>query len=151
MVYKLYLSLKTYWYFQAMQMKPSEKSKLNSKQQRAVLLLALGFAAKEVGRQLKVAEGTVHNWKSQNEKFRDQLRTVQQEMFSNGVDQLNALVSVAASTLANVMNDKEAAHRDKIAAARTVLQHCAGVATDTPVPVMEYADVDDYLEGMGLQ
>ena len=98
--------------------------------------MALGFAAKEVGRQLKVAEGTVHNWKSQNEQFRTQLSTVQKEMFRNGVDQLNALVSVAALTLANVMNDKEAAHRNKIAAARTVLQHCVGVPTDTPVSAL---------------
>jgi hypothetical protein len=104
-----------------------------------------------VGHQLDVAAGTVHNWKSQNEQFHAQLRTVQQEMFIGGVDQLKSLVSTAALTLANVMNDKKAAHRDKIAAARTVLQHCDRTATDTLCLIEGYTDVDGYLERMGLQ
>ena len=71
-------------------------------------------------------------------------------MFDSGVRQLKALVSTAAETLAIVMNDKEAAHRDKIAAARTVLQHCDRTVIESTQPIESHTDVDDFLERMGL-
>ena len=123
---------------------------LSAKQQQALLLLAEGYSAGEVSTRLKVASGTVHNWKSQNELFRLQLRTVQQEMFCSGVEQLKSLVFTAADTLADVMNDKEAAHRDKIAAARTVLQHCDRTVIESTQPIENHTDVDDFLARMGL-
>ena len=130
---------------------PSGAKPLSPKQSRAILFLAQGLTAEEASNRLKVASGTVHNWKSQNEQFRGQLEAVQQEMFDSGVRQLKALVSAATSTLGAVMNDKEAAHRDKIAAARTVLQHCDLTECQSSVPIENHTDVDKFLERMGLQ
>ena len=123
---------------------------MSARQQRAVLLLAEGHTAEEVGTRLKVSSGTIHNWKSQNDTFRQQLLKVQREMFASGVEQLKSLVLTAADTLANVMNDREAAHRDKIAAARTVLQHCDRTVIETTQPIKGHEDVDDFLERMSL-
>jgi len=115
---------------------------LSPRQSRAILFLAQGLTAEEASNRLKVSSGTIHNWKSQNEQFRGQLEAVQQEMFDSGVRQLKALVSAATSTLGAVMNDKEAAHRDKIAAARTVLQHCDRTVIETTQPIKGHEDVD---------
>ncbi len=122
--------------------KPSEVKSLSPKQNRAILSLAQGLTAKEASNRLKISSGTIHNWKSQNDTFRQQLLKVQREMFSSGVEQLKSLVLTAADALANVMNDKEAAHRDKIAAARTVLQHCDWAAIESSQPIEGHEDVD---------
>lgn len=131
--------------------KPGETRPLSPKQNRAVLLLAQGLTAEETSNRLKMSRGTLNNWRSQNRHFRQQLQTVQWEMFSSGIEQLKSLVSIAASTLAYVMNDQEAAHRDKIAAARTVLQHCDPNAIELTQQINNHNDVDDYLQRMGLQ
>jgi hypothetical protein len=123
---------------------------MSAKQHQAILLLAEGYSAGEVSNRLKIACGTVHNWKSQNDTFRRQLLKVQREMFSSGVEQLKSLVSVAAFTLANVMNDRKAAHRDKIAAARTVLQHCDRATIESTQPIKGHEDVDTFIERMEL-
>ena len=121
---------------------PSGAKPLSPKQSRAILFLAQGLTAEEASSRLKVSSGTVHNWKSQNELFRVQLEAVQQEMFDSGVRQLKALVAAATSTLGAVMNDREAANRDKIAAARTVLQHCDRTVIETTQPIKGHEDVD---------
>ena len=123
---------------------------LTPKQQRAVLLISQGLTADEVATQLKMSPGTINNWRSQNERFRKQLEETQQEMFSSGVNQLKALVQAAAHTLFHVMDDPTAANRDKIAAARTVLQHCDRTVIETTQPIEGHEDVDDFLERMGL-
>ena len=81
---------------------------LSQKQSQAVLLMAQGFTAKEIAAQLGLATGTVHNWKSQNHAFQRQLSRLQADLFSEGVGQLRALVSQAAATLRQILQDTSA-------------------------------------------
>lgn len=128
-----------------------DQKPLSTKQQRAVILLANGYSAEEVGSLVKVSKGTVHNWKSQNQEYRKQLEATKQRVFQEGIQQLKSLVSGATSTLRSVMADPDTANRDKISAARTVLQFVD--LTFSPRPPVEDGDnhVDYFLQRMGLE
>ncbi len=124
---------------------------LSAKQLRALTLLANGCSAEQVGDMVKVSKGTVHNWKSQNREFRSQLEATQLHIYQEGIQQLKCLVAGATSTLRSVMADPDAASRDKITAARTVLQFA-----DLTLPISRLPDdgdghVDYFLKRMGLE
>lgn len=96
---------------------------LNSRQRVAVLLLAQGHSYAYASEQAKVSIGTLYNWKSQNTAFRSQLETLQRQLYTEGVKNLQALVGQATDTLRAVMAADDASHRDKVSAARTVYQY----------------------------
>ena len=125
-------------------------SQLSAKQRRAVLLMASGSSTTGVANAVGVSKGTVHNWKSQNGEFRSQLESAQRLLYEEWIQQLGALVSCAATALQSVLVDPVASHRDKIAAARAVLQFvdCAP-ATDSPTDGI-HSGPDEFLERMGL-
>jgi hypothetical protein len=96
---------------------------LNSRQQVAVLLLAQGHSYADASERAKVSIGTLYNWKSQNTAFRSQLETLQRQLYTEGVKNLQALVGQATETLRAAMAADDSSYRDKIAAARTVYQY----------------------------
>ena len=124
---------------------------LTAKQKRAVLLLAQGRPAKTVAERLKISAGTVNNWRSQNDGFKNALEVTQREMFEAGIRQIKALMMKSASVLSDVMDDPSSSNREKIAAAKVVLQ-CVNVNVAESVPTISgHQHVDDFLIRMGLQ
>lgn len=129
----------------------STTNSLSAKQRRAVLLIAGGSSAAEVAKILGVSRGTVHNWKSQNNEFRIQLDSTQQQLFESGFRHLRSLVDSAATSLRSVLLDSAAADRDKIAAARAVLQFADLTPPAETSVGRSYSGPDEFLERMGLQ
>jgi len=124
---------------------------LSAKQFRAVLLIAGGSPAADVADAVGVSKGTVHNWKSQNGEFRSRLELAQRQLFEDGIQQLGALVSCAATALRSVLVDPNASPRDKITAARAILQFVDWPhATDSLVEGF-HSGPDEFLKRMGLQ
>lgn len=124
---------------------------LTAKQKQAVLLLAQGRTARVVGKRLKVSAGTVNNWRSQNGSFKTALEVTQRQMFEAGIRQIKALMMKSAHILHEVMDDPDSSNREKIAAAKVVLQ-CVNIAVSEPMPtITNYQQVDNFIERMGLQ
>ena len=96
---------------------------LSSRQRVAVLLLAQGHSYADTAEHARVSLGTLYNWKSQNTAFRSQLETLQRQLYTEGVKNLQALVGQATETLRAVMAADDSSYRDKVSAARTVYQY----------------------------
>lgn len=129
----------------------SGSKELTAKQRRAILLLAFGSPPAEVALEVGVATGTVYNWKSQHVEFQAELEAAQVRVQIEGARQLKCLVAEAASSLRSILICPTAADRDKIAAARTVLQFSDSMKSiESPEPV-EQGGTDDFLKRLGLE
>lgn len=124
---------------------------LTAKQRRAVLLLASGVTAAEVAQTLGVSTGTVYNWKSQSDEFRRELDSAQRQLFEGGIRELKSLVAGATTYLRSVLLDPTAADRDKISAAKTVLQYSNLTAPVDTQFAYEPGGPDEFLKRMGLK
>ena len=97
------------------------------------------------------AFSTVYNWKSQHAGFQDELEATQSQLFEEGVRQLRSLVAEAAASLRSVLVSPSSADRDKISAARTVLQF---TDLNSPVELLTKSRAggpDEYLKRLGLE
>ena len=123
---------------------------LTTNQRRAVLLLAIGSPPSEVADEIGVAAGTVYNWKSQHGEFQSALQAVQSRIYEDGVRQLQSLVAEATASLRSVLVSPESSDRDKIGAARTVLQYAnLNPSTESQLDVRSDGP-DEFLKRMGL-
>lgn len=128
----------------------SAASPISAKQRRAILLLVSGSTATQVAQAVGVSKGTVYNWKSQRGEFRDELEAAQRRAYEEGVRQLQCLVAKAASSLSSILDSPAEADRDKISAARTVLQFTELTPTFDERPSQIQSGPDEFLKRMGL-
>jgi len=123
---------------------------LTAKQRRGVLLLAAGETPAEVAKKLGVSKGTVYNWKSQNQEFQRELDLTNMRLYEQGIAELRALVFFATGSLRSVLLSQDTADRDRIAAARTVLQYIDLTPRDADCKGYQ-GGADQFLKRMGLQ
>ena len=119
---------------------------LSAKQRECALLMAQGCSCRQTAELTGLAVQTLYNWRSGHADFRQELRRLQNRVYAEGVEQIRSLVGQATETLRVIMADPDAAHRDKLAAARAVLDY-AGVS---PEVATEFPDepVDEEFEAL---
>lgn len=102
------------------------ESGLSARQLAALPLLAAGEPYRSVAETIGVAIGTVRNWCSQNETFRKELERLRTLLYEDSKSRLWALSHASTEALYEVLVDRKAPRRDRVAAARVVLGHVHG-------------------------
>ena len=106
---------------------------------------------KRVADEVGVALGTVHNWTSQDQEFRRQLRLAQQRIYDDGIAVLKSLVCRSATSLGEILDDPEAPRRDRIAAAQTILRSAGSISESLDKASERPHGADSFLERYGLK
>ena len=104
---------------------PSEEigsGAINPKQMVALPMLAAGRSYKDVAAELGISAGTIRNWVSGQPAFKSELARLRRELFLESTEMLRAVSLVATQALHNVIVDTSTSARDRVAAAKAVLQ-----------------------------
>ena len=124
---------------------------ISPKQAKAIFLLSSGMPGKRVADEVGVALGTVHNWKSQDQEFRMQLRLAQRRVYDEGISVLKSLVCRSATSLGEILDDPEASRRDRIAAAQTILRSAGSISESLDKASERPRGADSFFERYGLK
>lgn len=101
------------------------KEWLNRRQQKAVALLARGTAEGEVAKILKAANSTVSRWKA-NPMFASALREEYRKTMEAFEDTIKQTAPLALAELKKILGDPTGEPRDKIAAAKIIIDKALG-------------------------
>lgn len=111
---------------------------LTPKQQRLIeLLLQPGYKDRQaVARKLKVSTRTIRRW-LQADDFRKSYEAAKRQCYAENLAGISSLTGIAVGELARILADADARHRDKIAAARVVLDHARASVVDDVEAVLQ--------------
>jgi len=100
----------------------AESGAINAKQMIALPMLAAGRSYKDVAAELGISAGTIRNWVSGHVPFKSELARLRRDLYLESTEMLRAIALDATQALRNVIVDPESSARDRVSAARVVLQ-----------------------------
>jgi hypothetical protein len=95
---------------------------LNSRQKKAIEVLANGYTRAEAAKGAGVTEKTIYSWLRDNEPFKRELGRAREAAFRAGVTQLNGYLERAIETLGRATEGEEISGR-QIRAANYLINH----------------------------
>ena len=96
-------------------------SKLNSRQQKAIPLLAAGLNDNDVAEEVGVTRQTVSKWKNQHQGFMLQLEHYRTQIWQIYIDKYRSLIPEAINVLQDLLHDENP--RVRLDAAKEILKN----------------------------